>query len=107
MAVTNIGTYGFQMVAARVLGPSDYGAIASMMAFLLVVAVLQLGLQATAARRIAEHALEERQPMPCEGVSPRVIAEACERAQRDNDTPGGYKMACYYYRKACAEAGVC
>lgn len=60
-----------------------------------------------AARRIAEHAIDERQPMPCEGVSPRVIAEACERAQRESDTPGGYKMACYYYRKACAEAGVC
>lgn len=53
MAVTNVGTYGFQMVAARVLGPADYGAIASMMALLMVVAVLQLGLQATAARRIS------------------------------------------------------
>lgn len=53
MAVTNIGTYGFQMVAARVLGPAAYGAIASMMALLMVIAVLQLGLQATAARRIS------------------------------------------------------
>ncbi|MBZ5733690.1 lipopolysaccharide biosynthesis protein [Nocardioides sp. TRM66260-LWL] len=53
MAVTNIGTYGFQMVAARVLGPADYGAIASMMALLMVVAVVQLGLQATAARRVS------------------------------------------------------
>lgn len=53
MAVTNVGTYGFQMVAARVLGPASYGAIASMMALLMVIAVLQLGLQATAARRIS------------------------------------------------------
>jgi O-antigen/teichoic acid export membrane protein len=53
MGVTNIATYGFQIVAARLLGPANYGAIAGLMAVLLVVAVLQLGLQATAARRIA------------------------------------------------------
>lgn len=51
--VMNISTYGFQMIAARVLGPAQYGGVASLMALLLVVAVLQLGLQATAARRIA------------------------------------------------------
>lgn len=53
MAVMNLGTYAFQMLAARMLGPQRYGAIASLMAILLVVGVLQLGLQATAARRIA------------------------------------------------------
>ncbi|MFC6345481.1 polysaccharide biosynthesis protein, partial [Nocardioides hankookensis] len=53
MAVMNIATYGFQIIAARILGPSEYGAIASLMAVLMVMAVLQLGLQATAARRIA------------------------------------------------------
>lgn len=53
MAVTNVGTYGFQMVAARLLGPSQYGAVAGLMALLMVLSVLQLGLQATAARRIA------------------------------------------------------
>lgn len=53
MAVTNIGTYGFQIIAARMLGPSQYGAVASMMALLMVLSVVQLGLQATAARRIA------------------------------------------------------
>ncbi|MEZ0580906.1 lipopolysaccharide biosynthesis protein [Nocardioides sp. MH1] len=52
-AVMSIGTYAFQMVAARLLGPSDYGAVASMMALLMVLSVVQLGLQATAARRIA------------------------------------------------------
>jgi O-antigen/teichoic acid export membrane protein len=51
----NISTYGFQIIAARILGPSEYGAIASLMAVLMVMAVLQLGLQATAARRIAGH----------------------------------------------------
>ncbi|MGK2875992.1 MAG: lipopolysaccharide biosynthesis protein, partial [Nocardioides sp.] len=51
--VMNVATYGFQMVAARLLGPEQYSAVASMLALLMVVAVLQLGLQATAARRIA------------------------------------------------------
>ena len=53
MAVMNLGTYAFQMVAARMLGPSQYGAVAGLMALLMVLSVVQLGLQATAARRIA------------------------------------------------------
>ncbi|MBZ5736871.1 lipopolysaccharide biosynthesis protein [Nocardioides mangrovi] len=53
MAVMNVSTYGFTMIAARLLGPKSYGALASLMATLLVITVLQLGLQATAARRIA------------------------------------------------------
>jgi O-antigen/teichoic acid export membrane protein len=53
MAVTNVGTYAFQMVAARLLGPSQYGEVASLMALLMVLTVVQLGLQATAARRIS------------------------------------------------------
>lgn len=51
--VMNVATYSFQMVAARILGPAQYGGVASLMALLLVVAVAQLGLQATAARRIS------------------------------------------------------
>lgn len=53
MAVMNISTYGYQLVAARRLGPTEYGAVASLMALLMVLAVAQLGLQATAARRIS------------------------------------------------------
>lgn len=53
MAVMNVGTYGFQMVCARVLGPAAYSAVASMTALLLVLSVVQLGLQATAARRLS------------------------------------------------------
>lgn len=53
MGIMNVATYGFTMIAARILGPVDYGAIASLMALLMVIAVLQLGLQATAARRIS------------------------------------------------------
>ncbi len=53
MGVMNVATYGFTMIAARLLGPQAYGALASLMATLLVISVLQLGLQATAARRIS------------------------------------------------------
>lgn len=53
IGVMNVATYGYTMVAARLLGPKQYGAFASLMATLLVISVLQLGLQATAARRIS------------------------------------------------------
>lgn len=53
IGVMNVCTYGYTMIAARLLGPGSYGAFASLMATLLVLGVLQLGLQATAARRIS------------------------------------------------------
>ena len=53
MAVMNLAAYAFTALAARLLGPKDYGALASLMALLLVIAVVQLGLQTTAARRIS------------------------------------------------------
>lgn len=53
IGVMNVATYGFTMIAARVLGPKEYGALAGLMATLMVFGVLQLGLQATAARRIS------------------------------------------------------
>jgi O-antigen/teichoic acid export membrane protein len=53
IVVMNVATYGFQIIAARQLGPEQYGAIASLMALLLVLGVVQLGMQATAARRVA------------------------------------------------------
>ena len=61
MAVMNVATYAFTVLAAHLLGPKPYGALASLMATLLVISVAQLGLQATAARRISaepEHAHE-------------------------------------------------
>ena len=51
--VMNVATYGFQMVAARLLGPNQYGGFAGLLALMMVVGVLQLGLQAAAARQIA------------------------------------------------------
>jgi O-antigen/teichoic acid export membrane protein len=53
MAVMNVSTYGFTIIAAHVLGPKSYGALASLLATLLVIGVVQLSFQATAARRIS------------------------------------------------------
>ncbi|MEI7058113.1 polysaccharide biosynthesis protein [Nocardioides sp. CCNWLW239] len=57
--VTNVATYGFQIIAARILGPAQYGGVSAMMSLLLVVGVIQLGMQATAARRVAEAPAED------------------------------------------------
>lgn len=53
MGVMNLTTYGFTIIAARLLGPVEYGALAAVMGLLLVLNVLSLGLQATGARRVA------------------------------------------------------
>jgi len=53
IAVMNVALYGYTVIAARVLGPQTYGALASLLAVLLVISVIQLGIQTTAARRIS------------------------------------------------------
>lgn len=53
VGVMNVATYGFTMLAARLLGPGDYGGFAAVMNVLIVISVAALALQATAARRIA------------------------------------------------------
>lgn len=53
MAVMNLGTFGFTLVAAWLLVPGQYGAFGAVMNLLLVISVASLGIQATAARRIA------------------------------------------------------
>lgn len=53
MGVMNVTTYAFTILAARLLGPAEYGALAALMGLLLVVNVLSLGLQATGARRVS------------------------------------------------------
>lgn len=53
MGVMNVATYAYQMVAARALGPQDFGAFAALMNLMLVVSVMSLAVQATAARRIS------------------------------------------------------
>src|SRR5574338_239505 len=67
MGVMNLTTYAFTILAARLLGPVEYGALAAVMGLLLVLNVLSLGLQATGARRVAaapgDRALIEREVM--------------------------------------------
>lgn len=53
VGLMNVTTYAFTMLAARILGPAEYGAMAGLMATVLVIGVIQLGVQATAARRVA------------------------------------------------------
>jgi O-antigen/teichoic acid export membrane protein len=61
MAVMNLTTYGFTILAARILGPAEYGALAAVMGLLLVVNVVSLGLQATGARRVSASPEDTRQ----------------------------------------------
>lgn len=53
MMVMNVATYGFSMAAARLVGPVAYGAFFALMNLMLIVNVVSLGLQTTAARRIS------------------------------------------------------
>lgn len=53
ISVMNGATYGFTLLSARLMGPVQYGALVAALNFLLVMQVVALGLQATAARRIA------------------------------------------------------
>ena len=53
MALMNLATYGFTMSAARIIGPVAYGAFFALMNLIMIVSVVMLGLQATAARRIS------------------------------------------------------
>ncbi|SED02048.1 Membrane protein involved in the export of O-antigen and teichoic acid [Nocardioides exalbidus] len=51
-AVMNACTFGFTIVAAGILGTADYGAFFALLNLLMVISVVNMGLQATAARRI-------------------------------------------------------
>lgn len=81
MGVMNLGTYGFTVLAARFLGPSEYGALAALMGLLLVVNVVSLGLQATGARRVAaapqELVRHEREILSASYRSALVLGALC------------------------------
>lgn len=51
-AVMNVCTFGFTLAAAGILDTRAYGAFFALLNMLMVISVVQLGLQATAARRI-------------------------------------------------------
>ena len=54
VVVLNLCTYGFTILAAHVLGPAEFGAVAALMGLLLVLNVVGLGLQTTGARRVSQ-----------------------------------------------------
>lgn len=70
MGVMNVTNYGFTLLAARMLGPAQYGAVAALMGLMLVLNVIALGLQAAAARRIS------RRPDLAEEVRRSVVGAA-------------------------------
>ncbi len=53
MTVMNAAAYVFAVLAARMLGPEGYSAVAALMGVVLVANVVALGVQATTARRVA------------------------------------------------------
>lgn len=53
IGVMNVATYAFTILAAHLLGPREYGGVASLMGVLIVVNVVSVGLQATGARQVA------------------------------------------------------
>lgn len=53
MMGTNVAVYGFNVVAARLLAPRDFGALTALFGIILVGTVTALGLQAVTARRLA------------------------------------------------------
>ena len=74
MAVMNVTTYGFTILAARHLGPPEYGALAAVMGLLLVLNVVSLGLQATGARRLSAAPAERA------GIEADVLATSVRSA---------------------------
>ncbi len=83
MAVMNVTTYGFTILAARLLGPAEYGALAAVMGLLLVVNVLSLGLQATGARRVSASSTHD----------PRLHAEVMSATYRSAAALGVLALA--------------
>lgn len=53
MFAMNVLTYAFTLVAARLLAPDDFGALTALLGIFLVAGVTSLGIQSSAARRIA------------------------------------------------------
>lgn len=68
IGVMNVSTYVFTIIAARLLGPGEFGAFASVMNVLLVASVFGLAMQATAARRVA------REPEQASTVEAAILA---------------------------------
>ena len=92
MGVMNVASYLFPILAARLLGPRDYGAFAALMGLLLVITVASLALQATAARRIVAtpgHVHQIERVILKVGVQASLGARAAVPGAVTRDQPGG------------------
>jgi O-antigen/teichoic acid export membrane protein len=72
MAIMNVASYGFTLVAVRRLIPEQFGAVTALLGLLLIGNVASLGLQASGARRIATYT----------GPSEAALADAMLKAGR-------------------------
>lgn len=55
MLIMNIATFVFNMIAARLTIPAEFGALSAMLGILMIASVVSLAIQATTARRLAVH----------------------------------------------------
>lgn len=53
MMVMNVATYGFNLAAARLLVPAEFGALTALLSLILIANVVALAIQASIARRIS------------------------------------------------------
>lgn len=60
IGVANFGNYLFQLIAARALGPGQYGDLAALMAVAALITLPLGGIQAAVAREVATHEAEQR-----------------------------------------------
>jgi O-antigen/teichoic acid export membrane protein len=60
MAIANVGNYLFQLIAARSLGPRQYGDLAALMAVAALITLPLGGIQAAVAREVATLEAEKR-----------------------------------------------
>lgn len=60
MMVMNVLVYGFTLLSTRLLSTAEYGGLGALLGLLITASVAALGFQATAARRLATAAPEQR-----------------------------------------------
>ncbi len=86
LIVWNAGNYAFFLIAGRILGPSDYGLVAALLAATLVIAVPAQSLQFATARLVAappggdvtlSEGIYDRAWRTCARVTPVLAAVAC------------------------------
>lgn len=60
LGIAQVSAYAVSVVAARALGPDDFGILAALLGILLIGSVLAMGIQAVAARRLVQLAAADR-----------------------------------------------